>query len=325
MVNLVKSELTRYARQISLTEIGVQGQNLIKQSRVLVIGAGGLGCPVLLYLVAAGVGTIGIVEHDVVDESNLQRQVLYTVSDIGKPKALAAKLHLQSLNPHVNIVTYTSQLNADNALELLCQYDIIVDATDNFTAKYLINDACFITKKPFIYASISQFEGQISVFNYHDPATDTHGPNYRDLYPEPPPPHLVQNCTEAGVLGVLPGLLGCLQANEVLKIIVRMGIPLSGQLLFLDALTLKSHIVSISKRQENPLNDSSFFENGLHEVIPPSDDKNPTNLSTTELKNWLTNQKPLQLVDVREAFEREVISLGGLSIPLRSLTERMHA
>ncbi|MBS1618845.1 MAG: ThiF family adenylyltransferase, partial [Bacteroidetes bacterium] len=202
-----KEELARYNRHIIIPGFGIEAQQKLKEAKVLVVGSGGLGSPLLLYLAAAGVGTIGIVDFDVVDDSNLQRQVLFGVSEVGKPKVEAAKERLQQLNPHISIVSYNTQLTSQNALDIIKDYDVVADGTDNFPTRYLVNDASVILGKPNIYASIFQFEGQVSVFNYTDASGNT-GPNYRDLYPTPPPPGLVPNCAEGGVLGVLPGIIG---------------------------------------------------------------------------------------------------------------------
>ncbi len=205
-------ELARYNRHIIIPEFGMEGQLKLKSARVLVIGTGGLGSPILLYLAAAGVGHLGIVDFDVVDESNLQRQILFTVADVGRPKVEAAKDRILSLNPHITVTPYNVELTSKNALEIFKDYDVVADGTDNFPTRYLVNDACVFTGIPNIYASIFRFDGQVSVFNYKD-ANGKIGPNYRDLYPEPPPPGLVPSCAEGGVLGVLPGIIGSLQAS----------------------------------------------------------------------------------------------------------------
>ena len=247
-----KEELARYNRHIIIPEFGLAAQQKLKAAKVLVVGSGGLGSPLLLYLAAAGVGTIGIIDFDVVDDSNLQRQVLFGVSEVGKPKVEAAKARLQSLNPHINIVTYNAQLTSQNALELISQYDVVADGTDNFPTRYLVNDASVLAGKPNVYASIFQFEGQVSVFNYTNAQGET-GPNYRDLYPTPPPPGLVPNCAEGGVLGVLPGIIGSLQANEVIKVITGVGEPLSGRFFVFDALTFETRTLRISRQKDSPV------------------------------------------------------------------------
>jgi len=236
--------MSRYNRHIILSEIGQAGQDKISNAKVLVIGAGGLGCPILQYLTAAGVGSIGIVDFDVVDISNLQRQVLYGTSTLGKNKAEAAKQRLEDLNDDVSIIAYPEKLTHKNAVNLFQQYDIIVDGTDNFETRYLVNDACIITSKPLVFGAIYKFEGQVSVFNFKN------GPSYRCLFPNPPEKDSVSNCSEIGVLGVLPGIIGAMQANEVLKIILELGNTLSGKLLCYNALTLQNSILKINRSEE---------------------------------------------------------------------------
>ncbi|NER11868.1 molybdopterin-synthase adenylyltransferase MoeB [Leptobacterium flavescens] len=235
------SNLNRYSRHILLPEIGHEGQQKISSASVLVIGAGGLGCPVLQYLAAAGVGRIGIIDFDVVEESNLQRQILYGTSALGKNKALAAKERLEDLNPLITINAYPEKLTVNNALQLFSEYDIVVDGTDNFSTRYLVNDACVITAKPLVYGSIFKFEGQVSVFNYNN------GPSYRCLFPKPPKAGSVPSCSEIGVLGVLPGIIGSMQANEALKIILGNGDSLSGSLLLYNSLTAESNILKVKR------------------------------------------------------------------------------
>lgn len=242
-----KEELARYNRHIIIPGFGIEAQQKLKAAKVLVIGSGGLGSPVLLYLAAAGVGTIGIVDFDVVDDSNLQRQVLFGVNEIGKPKVEAARRRLEALNPYIRLNIYNTHLNSQNALDILRDYDVIADGTDNFPTRYLVNDASVLLGKPNVYASIFQFEGQVSVFNYH-PANGELGPNYRDLYPTPPPPGLVPSCAEGGVLGVLPGIIGSLQALEVIKVITGVGETLSGRFYIFDALGFESRTFTIRRR-----------------------------------------------------------------------------
>ncbi|HEY1201911.1 MAG TPA: molybdopterin-synthase adenylyltransferase MoeB, partial [Niastella sp.] len=234
-VTFSSEELARYNRHIIIPEFGLAGQQKLKAAKVLVVGSGGLGSPVLLYLAAAGIGTIGIVDFDVVDDSNLQRQVLFGVNEIGKAKVEAAKERLQALNPHIEFVLYNTQLTSQNALDIIKDYDVVADGTDNFPCRYLVNDACVLLGKPNVYASIFQFEGQVSVFNFKH-ANGEFGPNYRDLYPTPPPPGLVPSCAEGGVLGVLPGIIGSLQALEVIKVVTGVGEPLVGRFYIFDAL-----------------------------------------------------------------------------------------
>ncbi|RMI26214.1 MAG: molybdopterin-synthase adenylyltransferase MoeB, partial [Calditrichaeota bacterium] len=252
-IDFTPEELARYHRHIIIPEFGIEGQQKLKAARVLVVGTGGLGSPLLLYLAAAGVGTLGIVDFDVVEDSNLHRQVLFNQQDLGMPKVEAAKKRLMALNPHIEVVTYNTRLTSANALEIIRDYDVVADGTDNFPTRYLVNDACVLLGKPNVYASIFQFEGQVSVFNYVDKNGEV-GPNYRCLYPEPPPPGLVPNCAEGGVLGVLPGIIGCLQANEVIKVITGIGEPLSGRLLIFDALKFEVRILKFKRDENNPLN-----------------------------------------------------------------------
>src|SRR6195952_5020502 len=233
------AEYARYNRHIIIPDFGLAAQQKLKAAKVLVVGSGGLGSPLLLYLAAAGVGTLGIVDFDVVDDSNLQRQVLFGVNEIGKPKVEAAKRRLESLNPYIHLRIYNTHLNSQNAMDIIRDYDVVADGTDNFPTRYLVNDACVLLNKPNVYASIFQFEGQVSVFNYTDAKGNT-GPNYRDLYPTPPPPGLVPNCSEGGVLGVLPGIIGCLQASEVIKVVTGIGDNLSGRFFVFDALTFET-------------------------------------------------------------------------------------
>jgi adenylyltransferase/sulfurtransferase len=257
-----RDEIDRYARHIVLPGVGAQGQARLKQSSVLVVGAGGLGVPILQYLVAAGVGRIGIVEMDTVDRSNLQRQVLYQTGEIGQPKATTAKARLEQLNPHIQIEVYPLQLNAENALQTLGPYDLILDASDNFPTRYLVNDACVLLDKPLVYGAIHQFEGQVSVFNQRtatdasssNPAANiSSGPCYRCLFPTPPAPGSVPSCSEAGVFGVLPGVVGSLMATEALKLILGLGQTLSGKLLIYDALYTEFRLIRFPKRPGCPL------------------------------------------------------------------------
>ncbi|WP_248751753.1 HesA/MoeB/ThiF family protein [Pseudomonas sp. MWU15-20650] len=311
----LKTDTSRYARQMILSEVGPQGQQRLKDSKVLVVGAGGLGCPVLLYLAGAGVGTIGIVDNDIVDLSNLHRQILYGVADVGELKVSAARRRILQLNPDIVVDTVATTLNPDNVLSLLASYDIIVDATDNFDTKYLISDACIACEKPMVYASISQFEGQVSVFNHYHPDTQERGPCFRDLFETPPPPHLTQNCAQAGVLGVIPGLLGCFQANEVLKLILQAGEPLSGKLLSIDCLDNSVHLLNIHKTRDRlpaPTLGAS--------TTPAWRDSDW--LAPDRLHDWLKSQAPFQLVDVRDSHEYLQGSLGGQLIPLKDIIHR---
>lgn len=318
-ISFSKEELARYNRHIIIPDFGIEAQQKLKAAKVLVIGSGGLGSPLLLYLAAAGVGTIGIVDFDVVDDSNLQRQVLFGVTEVGKPKVEAAKARLQSLNPHINIITYNTQLTSKNALELVSQYDVIADGTDNFPTRYLVNDASVLAGKPNVYASIFQFEGQVSVFNYTDKDGNT-GPNYRDLYPTPPPPGLVPNCAEGGVLGVLPGIIGSLQANEVIKIITGVGETLSGRFFVFDALTFETRTLKISKRGNTPvIKELIDYEQfcGVKAV-----EKKIKEISVDEFLEWQESGADIQVIDVREPAEYTEANINALLIPLATVSQR---
>ncbi len=319
-----KEELSRYNRHIIMPDFGLEAQQKLKAARVLVIGSGGLGSPVLLYLAAAGVGTIGIVDFDVVDDSNLQRQVLFGVQDIGMAKAEAAKQRLLSLNPYIHVIAYNTQLTSANALELLSGYDVIADGTDNFPTRYLVNDACVLLGKPNVYASIFQFEGQVSVFNFTN-KDGIAGPNYRDLYPSPPPPGLVPSCAEGGVLGVLPGIIGSLQALEVIKVITGVGEPLSGRFYIFDALSFESRIFKFSHNSDNPLT-------GKHPTITQLIDyeqfcgtkaveKAIKEITPVQLRQWLQEGEGIQLIDVREPDEYAEVNIGAQLVPLSGIAE----
>ncbi|HPA35109.1 MAG TPA: molybdopterin-synthase adenylyltransferase MoeB [Chitinophagales bacterium] len=322
-IQLSKEELARYSRHIIIPEFNIEGQKKLKAAKVLVIGTGGLGSPMLLYLAAAGVGTIGIVDFDVVDDSNLQRQVLFDVKDVGRPKVEAARERILGLNPHINVIAYNEHLSSKNALEIFKDYDVVADGTDNFPTRYLVNDACVLTGIPNVYASIYRFDGQVSVFNYNN------GPNYRDLYPEPPPPGLVPSCAEGGVLGVLPGIIGSLQANEVIKVITGIGETLSGRLFSFDALNFTTRIFKVAKDKNNPLTgehptlkeliDYQQFCGIVPEAVPVVKE-----ISVQELKQKFDAKEDFQLIDVREQHEYDFVNLGAELIPLNSITEQQH-
>ncbi|MBU2952066.1 molybdopterin-synthase adenylyltransferase MoeB [Tamlana agarivorans] len=303
----------RYNRHIILSEIGQVGQDKISKAKVLAIGAGGLGCPILQYLAAAGVGTLGIIDFDTVDLSNLQRQVLFGTASLGKNKALAAKERLADLNGDITINTYPEKLTHKNAITIFEQYDIIVDGSDNFETRYLVNDACIITNKPLVFGSIYKFEGQVSVFNYQN------GPSYRCLFPSPPEPGAVPNCSEIGVLGVLPGIIGTMQANEVLKIILGLGKVLSGKLLCYNALTLQNHILKIQRSEEaiqSVLKDKANFNN--KHIAPVNCTLEPDSVSIADIKL----DENIQFVDVREAHEQpKVEGVSVIDIPLSVLED----
>jgi adenylyltransferase/sulfurtransferase len=326
-IKLSREELSRYSRHIILNDFGIEGQKKLKAAKVLVIGAGGLGSPVLLYLAAAGVGTIGIVDFDVVDETNLQRQVLFTVYDIGKPKASVAAERLTALNPYIKTIPYPLQINSQNALNIIREFDIVADGTDNFQTRYLVNDACVLLNKSNIYGSIYQFDGQVSVFNYTD-AAGILGPNYRDLYPTPPPPGLVPSCAEGGVLGVLPGIIGSLQANEALKIITGIGTPLSGRLFLFDALKFESRIVKFSRDANNPISGENPTIKELIDydefcgLRKHSQTELVQEITVQQLKQWMDSKTDFQLIDVREPFEHQLVNIGGELIPLSHIDER---
>ena len=320
-INFTKEELARYNRHIIIPEFGIEAQKKLKAAKVLVIGSGGLGSPLLLYLAAAGVGTLGIVDLDVVDDSNLQRQVLFGVQDIGTPKVEAAKIRLKQLNPHIKIKTYNTQFTSKNALEIIKDYDVVADGTDNFPTRYLVNDASVLAGIPNVYASIFQFEGQVSVFNYTD-KNGTKAPNYRDLYPTPPEPGLIPNCAEGGVLGVLPGIIGSLQANEVIKVITGVGEPLSGRFFVFDALTFESRALKITKRANSTeIKELIDYEQfcGISAIEKPVKE-----ISTLELENWISNGEDFQIIDVRETSEYEQINIGAHLIPLGEVIARNH-
>lgn len=316
------AELARYNRHIIIPGFGIEAQERLKKSKVLVVGAGGLGSPVLLYLAAAGIGTIGIVECDAVEDSNLQRQVLYGTADVGTPKAEAARKRLLSLNPYINIIIHDTQLTASNALDIIAAYDIVADGTDNFPTRYLVNDACVLLDKPNVYASIYQFEGQVAVFNFVDTSGER-GPNYRDLYPVPPEPGEVANCAEAGVLGVLPGIIGSMQALEVIKIAAQTGDVLSGRLFLFDALSFETRTFNISRNPENPINGEHPTLTALIDYEQfcgvPAMEKKIKNVSPEQLQEWQQDGIVYQLIDVREQQEYDLVNLGGLLIPLGTI------
>ena len=319
-----KDELVRYNRHIIIPDFGIEAQRKLKEAKVLVIGSGGLGSPLLLYLAAAGVGTLGIVDFDSVDDSNLQRQVLYGVEDVGSPKTEAAKKRLQSLNPFIKINTYNTRITSANILEILNEYDLVADGTDNFPTRYLVNDAAVLLGKPNVYASIFQFEGQVSVFNYKD-ADGKLGPNYRDLYPLPPPPGLVPNCAEAGVLGVLPGIIGSLQGLEVIKVITGIGETLSGRFFTFDALTFETRTFNISRNPSNPLNGENPTIKTLIDYeafcgLKGDIEKPLKEISVKELYEWQVRGDDYQLIDVREPHEFEIANIGGELFPLTTIT-----
>src|SRR4051794_13667193 len=323
-VTLDKDEILRYSRHLIMPEVGMEGQQRLKAARVLCIGAGGLGSPVALYLAAAGVGTIGIVDFDVVDSSNLQRQVLFTTDDVGKPKVECAAKRIKALNPFIDVRQFNTKLTSANALDIFRDFDIIADGTDNFATRYLVNDACVLTGKLNVYASIFRFEGQASIF------ADPSGPCYRCLYPEPPPPGLVPSCAEGGVLGVLPGLLGLIQATEAVKLILGKGEPLIGRLLLVDALAMSFRELKLAKDPECPvcgthptvkeLIDYEQFCGVRGEEAPVT--AAATDIQPEELKRRLAAGEKITVLDVREPFEYQIANIGGTLIPLGDLQKR---
>lgn len=302
---LTKDEMTRYSRQIRLTEVGKEGQKKIKGTSVLVVGAGALGCPVLQYLTVAGIGTLGIVDNDWVDESNLNRQVLYSLKDIGKPKPLAAKERLKLLNPGVTFKIHFIRLDKVSALKVISQYDIVVDCTDNFASRYLINDTCVILNKPLVYGAIHKFSGQVMVLNYND------GPTLRCIYPEPPNPLEVPSCEEFGVIGSVPGLIGSLQATEVIKIILGLDGVLSGKLFMIDTLNFKTLVTSFERNPDF----SAITELGEYEDSSLCDNKSVKEISAGDLKKMLSINPEIMVIDLRDSEDNNDIGFKTISIP----------
>ncbi len=326
-ITFSKEELERYSRHLIIPEFNIEGQKKLKASGVLVIGSGGLGSPLLLYLAAAGVGRIGIVDFDTVDESNLQRQVLFGIQDVGESKATAASKRLKSLNPYITIEVHDTMLTADNAREIIRKYDVVADGTDNFPTRYLVNDACVLENKVNVYASIFRFEGQASVFN--ELLQDgTRGPNYRDLFPSPPPPGLVPSCAEGGVIGVLPGILGSIQALEVLKVISGVGDTLSGRLFLFDATVFSTRILKVKKNKNNPLNGEHPTQTELINyeqfcgIVPTSEkQREVAEMNVQKLDQWRKEGVKHLLIDVREPYEYGIVEIGGELIPLGTVLE----
>jgi molybdopterin/thiamine biosynthesis adenylyltransferase/rhodanese-related sulfurtransferase/molybdopterin converting factor small subunit len=322
---LSQAEIRHYSRHLIMPEVGTLGQRKLKAARVLTVGAGGLGSPLGLYLAAAGVGTLGLVDFDVVDESNLHRQVLFGRSSVGRPKIQAATERLRDLNPHIKIVPHETLLSSDNALDLFKDYDIVVDGTDNFPTRYLVNDACVLLGKPNVYGSIFRFEGQVSIF------WGAKGPCYRCLFPEPPPPGLVPSCAEGGVLGVLPGIIGSLQANEVIKLIIGAGEPLIGRLVLFDALKMRFRELKLHKDPRCPICSESPTQHELIDYqqfcgIGPAHDtvEDGFEISVEELKRRLDEGRPLTILDVRNPPEYEIARIpGSVLIPLHELQDRL--
>ena len=319
-MSLTTEEIRRYARHLSLPQFGEEAQEKLKAAKVLVVGTGGLGAPILQYLTAAGVGTIGVVDFDTVDESNLQRQVLFGVSNVREKKTTSAISKLQDQNPNVRFEEHADILNSANAMDIVSNYDVVVDGTDNFPTRYLVNDACVLLGKPYVYASIYQFEGQVSVFNYQD------GPNYRDLFPTPPPPGLVPSCAEGGVLGVLPGIIGSLQASEALKVIAGIGKPLSGKLFLFDALDFSTRTLNVRKDPANPISGDNPTLTELidyDEFCGINSDPKLASITVQQLKEWQDSGEEFVLIDVREGYEYESANLGGIHIPLGQVEQHL--
>ena len=324
-VELTNEEISRYSRHLILPEVGMAGQKRLKATSVLCIGTGGLGSPISMYLAAAGIGKIGIVDFDVVDFSNLQRQIAHGTADVGRPKVESGKETINSINPEVEVVVHETRLSADNALEIMAPYDIVVDGTDNFPTRYLTNDACVLLKKPNVYGSIFRFEGQASVF-----APELGGPCYRCLYPEPPPPGMVPSCAEGGVLGVLPGIVGCIQATEILKLALGKGTPLVNRLLLFNALDMKFRELKLRRDPKCPIcgdnptiteliDYEEFCGIGLE---PDEPQQHPDEVTVQQMKEALAGND-IAVVDVREHDEAEISKIVGVPmIPLSELARR---
>lgn len=323
-VELSNEEISRYSRHLILPEVGMAGQKKLKATSVLCIGTGGLGSPITMYLAAAGIGKIGIVDFDVVDFSNLQRQIAHGTADVGRPKVDSGKETINSINPEVEVVVHETRLSADNVMEIMAPYDIVVDGTDNFPTRYLTNDACVLLKKPNVYGSIFRFEGQASVF-----APELGGPCYRCLYPEPPPPGMVPSCAEGGVLGVLPGIVGCIQATEILKLALGKGSPLVNRLLLFNALDMKFRELKLRRDPKCPIcgdnptiteliDYEQFCGIGLE---PDEPQQHPDEVTVQQMKEALAGTD-IAVVDVREHDEAEIAKIDG--VPMIPLSELMH-
>jgi sulfur-carrier protein adenylyltransferase/sulfurtransferase len=308
--SLTVDEVRRYSRHLIIPDVAMTGQKRLKNAKVLCVGAGGLGSPALMYLAAAGVGTLGVVEFDTVDESNLQRQIIHGQSDIGRSKAQSARDSILEINPLVNVVLHETRLDNDNVLDIFSQYDLIVDGTDNFATRYLVNDACVILNKPYVWGSIYRFDGQVSVF------WNEYGPNYRDLYPDPPPPGMVPSCAEGGVLGVLCAAIGSVMVNEAIKLITGIGDPLVGRLLVFDALEMSWREIKVRKDPNTPqiteLIDYEAFCGVVSEEAQEA--AAGSTITASELKELLDSDKPTYLVDVREPAEWEIVRIPGATL-----------
>jgi sulfur-carrier protein adenylyltransferase/sulfurtransferase len=324
-MELNNDEIRRYSRHLILPEVGLAGQKKIKAARVLCIGAGGLGSPIAMYLAAAGIGKLGIVDFDTVDYSNLQRQILHTDADVGRSKAESAKETIRGINPNVEVVIHNTRISSENALDLIRPYDIVVDGTDNFPTRYLTNDACVLLKKPNVYGSIFRFEGQASIFAPH-----LGGPCYRCLYPEPPPPGMVPSCAEGGVLGVLPGIIGCIQATEILKLAISKGTTLVGRLVLFNALDMKFRELKLRRDPACPVcgEHPTIKELIDYEVFCgielPKQDENSDEVTVQDMKKALDDPKlGIKVIDVREPFEYEIARIDGVPLlPMSQLQQR---
>ena len=325
-VELSNDEIARYSRHLIMPEVALDGQKKLKAAKVLTVGTGGLGSPLALYLAAAGIGTIGIVDFDVVDESNLQRQIIHGTSDVGRPKVESARDKILDINPNVEVRIHEEALTSENALEVFADYDVIVDGTDNFPTRYLVNDACVLLNKPNVYGSIFRFEGQASVFWAEE------GPCYRCLYPEPPPPGLVPSCAEGGVLGILPGAIGVVQATEAVKLILGIGEPLIGRLMLYDALGMSFREMKLRKDPscpicgENPtVTELIDYEEfcGIPQANAAQQENGVPEITVQELKGKLDNGEPINVLDVREPHEYEVANIGVKLVPLGELPRRL--
>ena len=325
-IELSNDEIARYSRHLIMPEVALDGQKKLKAARVLTVGTGGLGSPLALYLAAAGIGTLGIVDFDVVDESNLQRQIIHGTSDVGRPKVESARDKIKDINPNVEVVVHEEALTSENALSIFADYDVIVDGTDNFPTRYLVNDACVLLGKPNVYGSIFRFEGQASVFWAEE------GPCYRCLYPEPPPPGLVPSCAEGGVLGILPGAIGVVQATEAVKLILGIGEPLIGRLMLYDALGMSFREMKLRKDPgcpicgENPtVTELIDYEEfcGIPQANAAEEKNGVPEITVSELKSKLDNGEPINVLDVREPHEYEVANIGVKLVPLGELPQRL--
>jgi len=326
-MQLSNEEIRRYSRHLILPEVGLAGQKKICSTTVLCIGAGGLGSPIAMYLAAAGIARIGVVDFDTVDFSNLQRQILHTDADVGRPKAQSAKETINGINPGVEVIIHNTRLTSENAIEIIQQYDIVVDGTDNFPTRYLTNDACVLLKKPNVYGSIFRFEGQASVFAPH-----LGGPCYRCLYPEPPPPGMVPSCAEGGVLGVLPGIVGCIQATEILKLALGKGSSLIGRLLLFNALEMKFRELKLRRDPQCPIcGDNPTISNLIdYEMFcgispePATPMQNPDEVTVQEMKKALDNPTMgIRVIDVREVDEQQIARIDGVPLfPMSTLADR---